>query len=77
MKQLKYISLKNHVNTNLTKINLDNQSCMNQLDGNNTLFFNILPIRGNNPRSNKNISMQILLNQFSESTIAVRGILFS
>ena len=72
-----YFNKKNYVNANITKINLDNQSYLNQLYDNNTRFFNILPISENNPRSNKKVTMQGLLNQFSETTAAVREILLS
>ena len=44
MKQLKYIRQKNYVNADVTKINLDNQSYLNQLYENNTRFFNISSI---------------------------------
>ena len=44
MKQLKYIRQKNYVNADITKINLDNQSYLNQLYENNTRFFNISSI---------------------------------
>ena len=72
-----YFIKKNHVNTNITKINLDNQSYLNQLYENNTRFFDISPIRENNPRSNKKVTMQSPLNQFSETAAAVRKILLS
>ena len=45
MKQLKYIRQKNYVNADITKINLDNQSYLNQRYENNTRFFNISSIR--------------------------------
>ena len=45
MKQLKHIRQKNYVNADITKINLDNQSYLNQLYENNTRFFNISSIR--------------------------------
>ena len=66
MKQLKYIhQKKNYVNTNITKINLDNQSYLNYLYENNTRFFDISPIR------------ESPLNQLRKNATAVREILFS
>ena len=58
-------------------MSLDYQSYLNQLYENNTRFFNILPIRENNPSSNKQVTMQSPLNQFSETAAAVREILLS
>ena len=42
---VKIYSSKNYVNADITKINLDNQSYLNQLYENNTRFFNISSIR--------------------------------
>ena len=67
MKQLKYIRQKNYVNADITKINLDNQSYLNQLYENNKCFFNIPPVHAKNPRSNKKATVQSPLNQFSET----------
>ena len=61
MKQSKYINLK------ITKINLDNQSYLNQLYENNTCFFNIPLVHAKNPRRNKKVTVQSPLNQFSET----------
>ena len=58
-------------------MNLDNESYLNQLYENNTRFFNILPIRENNPRSNTKVTIQSPLNQFSETAAVVREILLS
>ena len=58
-------SIKNYINTNIIKINLDNQPYLNQLYENHTRFFNISPIR------------ESLLNQLSETATAVREILLS
>ena len=78
MKQLKCNSFKKKcVNTDITKMNLDNESYLNQLYENNTRFFNILPIRENNPRSNTKVTIQSPLNQFSETAAVVREILLS
>ena len=60
-----YSLKKSYVNTNITKINLDNQSYLNQLYENNTRFFNISPIR------------ESPLNQLSETETAVREIILS
>ena len=72
---VKIYSLKNYVNTNITKINLDTQSYLNQLYENNTRFFNILRIRESNSSSNKKVIMQSPLNQFSETAVTIREIL--
>ena len=42
---VKIYSSKNYGNADITKINLDNQSYLNQLYENNTRFFNISSIR--------------------------------
>ena len=58
-------------------MNLDNQSYLNQLCESHILFFNISKIYQNNQESNKKVTMQCPLNQFSETDVAVRGILLS
>ena len=62
---IKIYSLKNYINTNITKTTLDNQSYLNQLCENHTSFFNVSPIR------------ESPLNQLSETAIPVREILLS
>ena len=68
---------KNYANTNIKKLNLDNQSDLNQLYENNTQFFNISPIRENNPRSNKKVAIESPPNQFNQTAAAVREMLLS
>ena len=51
----------------MTKISLDNQSHLNQLYEDNKCFFNIPQVHAKNPRSNKKVTMQSPLNQFSET----------
>ena len=58
-------------------MNLDNQSYLNQLCESHILFFNISKIYQNNQESNKKVTMQCPLIQFSETDVAVRGILLS
>ena len=70
-------SKKNYANTNITKIDLENQSYLNQLYENKTRIFNISSIRENNPRSNTKVTIQSPLNQFSETAAVVREMLLS
>ena len=58
-------------------MNLDNLCYLNQFYENDPRFFNISSIREKNPRSNKKVTMQSPLNQFSETAAAVREILLS
>ena len=51
----------------MTKMNLDNQSYLNQLYENNKCFFNIALVHAKNQRSNKKVTMQSPPNQFSET----------
>ena len=51
----------------MTKINLYNQSYLNQLYENNKCFLNIALVHAKNQRSNKKVTMQSPLNQFSET----------
>ena len=51
----------------MTKINLDNQSYLNQLYENNKCFFNIALVHAKNPKNNKKVTMQSPLNQISET----------
>ena len=51
----------------MTKINLYNQSYLNQLYENNKCFLNVALVHAKNQRSNTKVTMQSPLNQFSET----------